>query len=53
MTKGQAGKKIGLFFACVFGDQDLACFVRLNEPVCEDGNNFYVLPLCEPLIITT
>jgi len=22
--------------------KDLACFVRLNEPVCEDGNNFYV-----------
>merc|ERR1719409_442503 len=22
--------------------KDLAAFVRLNEPLCEDGNNFYV-----------
>jgi hypothetical protein len=22
--------------------KDLACFVRLHEPLCEDGNNFYV-----------
>jgi hypothetical protein len=22
--------------------KDLACFVRLSEPLCEDGNNFYV-----------